>query len=310
MAAVVPPVALALAQPAARLPGPGSAVAYEPKFDGWRAALFAEVGVVQSRRGTDLAGRFPELREVASGLGDVVLDGEIVALAPQRGLDFGALAWSPARRAAAGVAVYYVVFDLLAEAETDWRSEPYGARRRQLERLLAGVAPPVQLVPSSTDYAQAVVWMRPEQARVGIEGVVAKAVGQPYRAGRSTAWLKIRQLTVVEAAVVGVTGSAARPDELVLARPDESGALRPIGLSLPLPPRLAAQVAGRLTATGEPPRQVSSGVFGRGRSEYLPVHPDLVVEAEVEPTVATFTARLRPRVHRLRPDLTRADLTR
>jgi hypothetical protein len=37
-------------------------------------------------------------------------------------------------------------------------------------------------------------------------------------------------------------------------------------------------------------------------------HPTLVVEAEAEASVITFTARLRPRVHRLRPDLDPDDI--
>lgn len=36
-------------------------------------------------------------------------------------------------------------------------------------------------------------------------------------------------------------------------------------------------------------------------TEYLPVHPDLVVEVEAESSVGSFTNRLRPRVYRVRP---------
>ncbi len=108
--------------------------------------------------------------------------------------------------------------------------------------------------------------------------------------------------------VIGVTGSLERPAELVLARPDPTGGLRQIGLSLPLDPRLREQAAGQVTATGEPPIRLSAGVFGRGRTEYQPVHPTLIVEAEAEASVASFSSRLRPKVHRLRPDLTIEDL--
>ncbi|SDJ02226.1 hypothetical protein SAMN05192558_10482 [Actinokineospora alba] len=43
---------------------------------------------------------------------------------------------------------------------------------------------------------------------------------------------------LVDAVVVGVTGSVGSPLELVLARSDQGGELRWIGLSLPLPPKL------------------------------------------------------------------------
>ena len=106
-APVTPPVELVLAVSGDRVPGPDPRWAYEPKFDGWRGVLFRSAGVLQSRRGTDLAARFPEVMAAAESLGDVVLDGEVVALRDGR-LDFGALASPPRGRAAAGVTIYYV----------------------------------------------------------------------------------------------------------------------------------------------------------------------------------------------------------
>lgn len=53
-------------------------------------------------------------------------------------------------------------------------------------------------------------------------------------------------------------------------------------------------------------------MLGHEGSEYAPVHPTLVVEAEAEATVMTFSAGLRPasphpRIPRFRIDLTPAD---
>lgn len=53
--------------------------------------------------------------------------------------------------------------------------------------------------------------MRPEFAAAGIEGCLAKLVDSPYRAGRTSAWVKVRQMTVVDAVVVGVAGSRTGP---------------------------------------------------------------------------------------------------
>lgn len=47
-------------------------------------------------------------------------------------------------------------FDLLAEDHHDWRPEPYRRRRARLEELFATIPPPLQLVPSTTDLAEAV----------------------------------------------------------------------------------------------------------------------------------------------------------
>ncbi|CRK56894.1 ATP-dependent DNA ligase clustered with Ku protein, LigD [Alloactinosynnema sp. L-07] len=274
MAVLGPPVGLALARSLGRLPAPDPArLALEPKFDGWRGALFAMAGVLQSRRDNDLAARFPEIIRAGAGLGDVVLDGEIVALREGR-LDFGSLTVAPARRADLGVVIYYVAFDVLAVGEDDLRVLPYGDRRARLEELFAGAAPPLQLAPSVRGMAEALAWMEPEQAVVGIEGVIIKDVRRPYRPGRTGDWLKVRQTRLVDAVVIGVTGSLARPLELVLARPDESGERRWIGLSQPLPPKLRDQAGQHVRSTGESPRRVSGGGFGQPSTEYLPVHAD------------------------------------
>ncbi|KOV81832.1 hypothetical protein [Nocardia sp. NRRL S-836] len=63
--------------------------------------------MLQPRHGTDLTSRFPELLTAARVLGDVVLDGEIVALRAGR-LDFGALTSTPRGPAAAGITIYFV----------------------------------------------------------------------------------------------------------------------------------------------------------------------------------------------------------
>ncbi|WP_112231793.1 DNA ligase-like domain-containing protein [Lentzea atacamensis] len=143
---------------------------------------------------------------------------------------------------------------------------------------------------------------------MGIEGCLIKRLDQPYRVGRNGDWIKVRHTVVVDAVVIGATGSPSTPVELLLARPDATGELRRIGLSQPLSPALRAQAGPHLALTGEPPVRVSTGQFGRGETEYKPVHPTLVVEVEVEGSVHAFTNRLRPTVHRLRSDLTLADL--
>ncbi|WP_309116019.1 hypothetical protein [Saccharothrix sp.] len=311
MAVLRPPVEPALASAQRHVPRSTAhaRLAFEPKLDGWRGLLFSGEGVLQSRRGTNLSARFPELVAAARPLGDVVLDGEIVALREGR-LDFVALAAGAHRRSVAGVVVYYVAFDLLAHDEHDLRDRPYAHRRARLEEVMTAVAPPLQLVPSTTDREQALAWMRPAVSVVGIEGLVAKCLDRPYRAGRGGDWIKVRQHVVVDAVVIGVTGPPEHPSELVLARPDAHGRLRRIGLSHPLPQNLRTPAGHLVTTTGDAPRTISTGLFGAGAgTEYLPVHPSLVVEVRAEGAVLAFSNRLRPTVQRLRPDLTPDDLT-
>lgn len=307
MSVLRPPVGLVLAREVRDIPGPDPRWAYEPKFDGWRAVVFAGDGVLQSRRNNDLAARFPEIMAAVRPLGDVVVDGELVALREGR-LDFGSLVALPASRAAAGVDVYFVAFDLLADRDEDLRPASFVTRRARLEEVFAEARPPLQLTPSTRDREATTQWMRPEVADVGIEGVVAKLSGSPYRAGRAGDWVKIRQKVVVDAVVIGVAGALARPEALLLARPDLDGVLRQIGLSLPLPPAFRDEAARHVRPTGEPQRRLPTAVLGHEGTLYQPVHPTLVVEVEADATVLTFTARLRPRVHRLRTDLTAEDV--
>jgi ATP-dependent DNA ligase len=107
-----------------------------------------------------------------------VLDGELVALRDGR-LDSGALTSSPKVRGHAGVTIYYVAFDLPGVGGTDLRGEPYVLRRSEPAARLAGVRPPVQLVPSTTGLAEAMQWMRAAAATLGVEGIVAKDTTRP-----------------------------------------------------------------------------------------------------------------------------------
>jgi ATP-dependent DNA ligase len=306
MGVLRPPVPMALARVEEQPPRAGD-WAYEPKLDGWRAVVFAVAGAVQSRHDNDMGRRFPEVVRATRLLGDVVLDGELVALRDGR-LDFAALVAPPADRAAAGVTVCYTAFDLLADETGDLRTRPYRDRRLLLERRLAGVATPLRLIPATPDPDAAAAWLAPELADLGIEGVVAKKAAEPYRAGRTGDWRKVRSAVFVDAVVVGVTGPVIRPEALVLARPEPDGALRAVGVSLPLPPPFRDAAGRKVAATGEPVRRLPDAAPGHLGAEYLPVHASLVVEVEAEPAISSFANRARPRVHRLRPDLRPADV--
>jgi ATP-dependent DNA ligase len=101
------PVPVMLAAPIPALPGRGAfrRLSAEPKYDGYRVLLLRYDGrcVVQSRRGTDLSGSFPDI--VAAAVEQVpeetIVDGEVVVGVDGR-LDFAELqkrVASPARAA-------------------------------------------------------------------------------------------------------------------------------------------------------------------------------------------------------------------
>ncbi|MFF9135537.1 hypothetical protein ACF1AY_35275 [Streptomyces sp. NPDC014776] len=74
-----PPVEPMLAQARDRVPAPGALpgrLIFQPKFDGYRALLFTGPVRLQSRRGSLIQARFPELVDAAAGLPEgLVLDG-------------------------------------------------------------------------------------------------------------------------------------------------------------------------------------------------------------------------------------------
>src|SRR2546425_10273761 len=150
-----------LAKLADELP-PGGDYLFEPKWDGFRALVFhggSEL-VIQSRDSRPLDRYFPELHDallVRLPRGSV-LDGEIVIATPH-GLDFDALQLRlhPAESRVATLAMAtpaaFVAFDVIAAGGKDVRASPQRERRALLERLLAGVKPPIHLTPMTRDSA-------------------------------------------------------------------------------------------------------------------------------------------------------------
>lgn len=175
---------------------------FEVKWDGYRAIVGAEDGVVRarSRRGLDLLGPFPEVAsaEIPDG---VVVDGEIVAFDDDGNPSFSMLQ----RRTGFGgagtgarVGVNLVVFDVLFHG-ADVTGLPYEERRDLLSRL--ELAPPI-VVPEPTPTHGTSLFRAVEDR--GIEGIVAKRLGSRYHPGRrSEDWLKIPVRHTLRAVVGG-----------------------------------------------------------------------------------------------------------
>ena len=92
------------------------------------------------------------------------------------------------RRHWASDAILYA-FDLLEIDGEDLRALPLGARKKRLARLLGKRRLGIVLSDHSgedgaTIFRQACV--------MGLEGIVSKRLTAPYRSGRSTQWLKIK----------------------------------------------------------------------------------------------------------------------
>jgi ATP-dependent DNA ligase len=238
-APVQPPIEPMLARLEPRIPE-GDGWLYEPKWDGFRAVVFASDGdiYIQSRDLKPLNRYFPEL---ARGLVEVlpapiVLDGEVVIMT-DHGLDFDALqirihpAESRVRKLAAETPASFVAFDLLAHGADDLRATPFAERRARLERALADVGAPAYLTPATHDRDRAQDWFdRFEGA--GLDGVVAKRLDGAYQPG-VRAMIKVKHLRTVDCVVGGFRwnkGEEGRSvGSLLLGLYDDAGVLHHVG---------------------------------------------------------------------------------
>ena len=198
-----------LAKLADTLPS-GEGFLFEPKWDGFRAIVFRSTSdvYIQSRDLRPLDRYFPELHDLfMRALPDgCVIDGEIV-IATSKGLDFDRLqlrlhpAASRVAKLASETPASFVGFDLLASHGRDLRGAGQSERREQLERLLAGVAPPIHLTPMTRDRNVAAEWLSRFEG-AGLDGVIAKPEHGHYEPGKR-AMIKVKHARTAECVVAG-----------------------------------------------------------------------------------------------------------
>jgi ATP-dependent DNA ligase len=237
---IAPPIEPMLAKLADALPAAGPFL-FEPKWDGFRAIVFrgASDVFIQSRDLRPLDRYFPELHEaLLEKLPEgCVIDGEIVITTP-RGLDFDALqlrlhpAASRVAKLAKETPASFVGFDLLAADGRDLMPEPQSERRAHLERLLAGIGPPVYLTPMTRDRGTAVGWLDQFEG-AGLDGVIAKPADSPYLPGKR-AMIKVKHARTAECVVAGFRWHKTGKDtvgSLLLGLYDDRGVLQHVGVT-------------------------------------------------------------------------------
>ncbi len=185
---------------------------FEPKLDGYRVLAARAKGEPRlvTRNGNDCSAGFPEIVRAVAALpfDRLVLDGEVVALDDTGRPSFQRLQGRARlsrpidiRHAAVNTPVTYYAFDLLGFEDFDLRSLPLSDRKAALRRVL----PPVGALRYLEHVAGEGEALYQETERLGLEGIVAKKSGSPYKAGRSPAWLKIRTRHTGDFVVVGFT---------------------------------------------------------------------------------------------------------
>jgi ATP-dependent DNA ligase len=289
-----------LAKLADALPAEGDYL-FEPKWDGFRAIVFrgAKDVYIQSRDLRPLDRYFPELHEALLERlpPECVLDGEIV-IAAKGGLDFDALqlrlhpAASRVAKLARETPSSFIAFDLLYGNGADLRATPQSRRRELLERLLAGVKPPVHLTPMTRDRGVASEWLERFEG-AGLDGVVAKPAGLAYQPGKRVL-LKIKHARTADCVVAGFRWHKSGRDavgSLLLGLYDERGALHHVGVtsSFTMQRRkaLVAELAPLRTSVDDHPwRMAEIGAQSRWSAgkdlSWEPLRPERVCEVRYD----------------------------
>lgn len=177
------------ALPVQKLPEGGDWI-YELKWDGYRALLIkdGELLQVRSRNDKNLTPMYPAVAAAGARLEaeQVVIDGEIVALAPDGRPSFQALQH---RSSHARHQIVFYAFDVLHLDGRDLTAEPLVSRRARLPKLV-GQDVTIRL---SSDLPGSAAEIVEALRAAGIEGVIAKRKDSTYEPGeRSDAWLKLK----------------------------------------------------------------------------------------------------------------------
>jgi bifunctional non-homologous end joining protein LigD len=192
-------------------PPPVGGWIYEPKLDGVRVLVFASQGRVRlfSRNRKPLDAAYPELVEALSVAvrGDAVLDGEVVAIDPKRGVSSFALLQQrmqlrdAVRAARSGVPVTLYLFDILHYEGFDLTGLPLVDRKSVL-RDVVWYDDPIRFTPFRTSGSAR---MYRDACARGAEGIIAKRADSRYVGTRSPEWLKIKCVLQQEFVIGGYT---------------------------------------------------------------------------------------------------------
>ncbi len=234
---------------------PAGDVIYEPKWDGFRCVVFRDGDHLdlQSRNQKPLLRYFPEMIEpLLEQLPDrVVLDGELV-VANEQGLNFDALqlrqhpAASRVKKLAAEIPASYVAFDLLALDDRSLLDVPFVDRRAALEDVMRSTRPPLYLTPATRERDVALDWFSRFEG-AGLDGVVAKPIGDSYQPGKRT-MLKIKHERTCDCVVAGfrVHKDGNGIGSFLLGLYDDEGVLHHVGVASAMAAKLRAELAAEV----------------------------------------------------------------
>jgi bifunctional non-homologous end joining protein LigD len=190
-------------------PPTGAGWAHEIKFDGYRMQLRTVGGkaTLLSRKGLDWSSKFPEIVAAGFGLGDGIIDGEVVALDHTGAPDFAAL--QAAISDAKTRNLVFFVFDQMFAGKEDLRPLPLSERKARLQANVEAAPANIRYVDHFITAGDAVLL---SACRMDLEGIVSKRLDAPYQSGRSESWGKSKCRQGHEVVIGGwtTTGDAFR----------------------------------------------------------------------------------------------------
>lgn len=177
---------------------------HELKWDGYRMLVEIAGGKValRSRNGLNWTPDYPEIVAAfeAMGLNDASFDGELIALTPEGGDDFGLL--QKVISGNSNAPLRYMLFDVPSLAGHDLMAARLEERKAVLAELLNGAVPILALSQHIVGHGAEVF---AASKRQGMEGIVSKRLDAHYAPGRSASWIKTKHAQGDEFIVVGYT---------------------------------------------------------------------------------------------------------
>jgi ATP-dependent DNA ligase len=295
-----PPYPPAEAKPVDEIPD-GDGWLYEPKWDGFRCLAFRrdKKVLLQSKAGQPLHRYFPELVDAIAMLphSRFVLDGEIVIFVGKE-ISFDNLlmrihpAASRIRKLSSETPATYLCFDLLVDGEGQALNErPLSERRQRLEQFFSRIGDDgrVRLSPASSNRRQAEKWMQ-ERGKLGLDGIVAKRLDEPYHSGERIGMVKIKRIRTADTVVGGFryAEKGGGVGSLLLGLYDREGLLDHIGFTSSFNfeqrqelKKIVEPVIGGPGFTGHAPGGPSRWSTKRS-TEWQPLKPKLVAEVRYD----------------------------
>lgn len=268
---------------------------YEPKWDGFRCIAFRDGDNVnlQSKSGQPLGRYFPEIVDAVRSIpaDKFIIDGELVVPVGQM-LSFDQLllrlhpAESRVRKLSAEHPAVLIVFDLLQFGARDLKEETLEVRRAELEKFAARNLKHerLRLSPVTREFRQAKAWY--SSPGESLDGVIAKRIDLPYRAGERDGMVKIKPIRSVDCVVGGFRYGEGKNvvGSLLLGLYGADGLLHHVGFSSSIKAADRPELTKKLEKLKEAPGFTGRAPGGPSRwnqgkeTPWHPLRPELVVE--------------------------------